>query len=266
METSGQTESQRSGMLTRAITLLELVASHADGIGVREAARRTGIDRSAVSRILTQFEEMGYVEQQHDRGVYGAGPRLFAMVAALAERDSLAKAAQPLLEDLVDRFNETCYVAARVGDQLVYRGKVDCDHTIRYVIELGKPFPLVGGASGFAILSGMPEEEREQILRGPLVAHTESSITDPDELRRLLDADRAQGYTFSPGRWVPNGAGIAAPFFDAGGRCAGAITLSSPMDRLRGRSIEEIGTAIHEAAATLSERLGYLSAADAEMA
>jgi DNA-binding IclR family transcriptional regulator len=254
------TESQRSGMLSRAITLLELVASHADGIGVREAARRTGIDRSAVSRILTQFEEMGYVEQQHDRGVYGAGPRLFAMVAALAERDSLAKAALPLLEDLVERFNETCYVAARVGDSLVYRGKVDCDHTIRYVIELGKPFPLVGGASGIAILSGMSADEREPIIQGPLVAHTDASITDPDELRRLLDADRAQGYTFSPGRWVPNGAGIAAPFFDAAGRCAGAITLSSPMDRLRGRSIEEIGTAIRQAAETLSERLGYLGA------
>jgi DNA-binding IclR family transcriptional regulator len=259
MDTSTQQmESQRSGMLSRAITLLELVASHSDGIGVREAARRTGIDRSAVSRILTQFEEMGYVEQQYDRGVYGAGPRLFAMVAALAERDSLAKAALPLLEDLVERFNETCYVSARVGDSLVYRGKVDCDHTIRYVIELGKPFPLVGGASGIAILSGMTEEEREPIIRGPLVAHTDASITDPDELRRLLDADRAQGYTYSPGRWVPNGAGIAAPFFDASGRCAGAITLSSPIDRLRGRSIEEIGRAVQEAAATLSERLGYL--------
>ena len=61
------------------------VAMQPDGIGVREAARRTGIDRSAVSRILTQFEEMGYIEQERERGLYRAGPQLFSLVAALAD-------------------------------------------------------------------------------------------------------------------------------------------------------------------------------------
>jgi DNA-binding IclR family transcriptional regulator len=78
---------QKSGMLARAITLLELVVTQADGIGVREAARRTGIDRSAVSRILTHFEELGYVDQEREGGVYG--PRattLFDGGSALRER------------------------------------------------------------------------------------------------------------------------------------------------------------------------------------
>jgi IclR helix-turn-helix domain len=74
--------------LPGALTLLEAVATHADGVGVREAARQTGIDRSAVSRILAQFEDLCYVEQNGARGVYTAGPGLFALVAALSERDS----------------------------------------------------------------------------------------------------------------------------------------------------------------------------------
>ena len=135
------TSAARPGMLARALTLFELVALQPDGIGVREAARRTGIDRSAVSRILTQFEEMGYIEQERERGLYRAGPQLFSLVAALAERDSLSRAARPFLHGLVDRFNETCYMAARQGDQLVFRAKVDCEHTIRYVIEIGKAVP-----------------------------------------------------------------------------------------------------------------------------
>lgn len=254
---------QKSGMLARAITLLELVAVHVDGIGVREAARRTGIDRSAVSRILTQFEELGYVEQRDERGVYAAGPRLFSIVAALAERDSLAKAAEPLLKQLVARFNETCYAVARVDDTLVYRAKVDCDNTIRYVIEMGKPFPLVSGASGMAILSGLTPDERERILAQPIVAHTEASLTDPDAVRAQVDEDRRLGYSYSPGRWVPNGGGVAAPFFDATGQCAGAITLSSPMDRLSKLSVPEVGAAVRAAADAVSERLGNLSIASA---
>jgi DNA-binding IclR family transcriptional regulator len=259
---SGENEpenGQKSGVLGRAITLLEVVSAHADGIGVREAARQTGIDRSAVSRILTQFEELGYVQQERERGVYAPGPSLFGLVAALSERDSLWKAAEPFLKSLVGRFNETCYIAARVGDELVFRGKVDCEHRIRYVIELGKPFPLVSGAAGTAILSGLAEEESDRILAGDLPPYTPQSITDREEYREQLRADRELGYTYSPGRWVRGGAGIAAPYFDASGRCAGAITLSCPADRLEFLQVEEVGQAVREAAAGLSRRLGFIA-------
>jgi IclR family acetate operon transcriptional repressor len=249
----------KSGMLARAITLLELVVTQTEGIGVREAARRTGIDRSAVSRILTHFEEMGYVDQERERGVYAAGPRLYSIVAALSARDSLARAAEPLLKELVARFNETCYAVAKVGDSLVFRAKVDCDNTIRYVIEMGKSFPLVSGASGMAILTAMEPEDRDRVLLEPVHQHTEVSITDPDALRVQLEEDIRLGYSYSPGRWVPNGGGVAAPFFDATGRCAGAITLSSPMDRLAKMSVPEIGAAVKEAAQRMSERLGNIS-------
>jgi IclR family acetate operon transcriptional repressor len=249
---------QRSSVLTRAITLLEVVAEHADGIGVRDAARQTGIDRSAVSRILAQFEELGYVEQGGSRGAYIAGPGLFALVAVLGEHDSLRKAAQPFLKDLVAQFNETCYVAARVDDTLVFRGKVDCEHRIRYVIELGKPFPLVGGAAATAILSGLPEDESDAILTGELPSFTPNSITDREEYRAQLRTDREIGYTYSPGRWVRGGAGIAAPYRDASGRVAGAIALSCPADRLEDLRVHEVGVAVAEACRGLSKRLGYI--------
>lgn len=249
---------QKSGVLARAITLLEIVCAHADGIGVREAARQTGIDRSAVSRILGQFEELGYVEQDGVRGVYAAGPSLFALVAALSERDSLWKAAEPFLKDLVARFNETCYVATRIGKELVFRGKVDCEHRIRYVIELGKPFPLVSGAAGTAIMSGMSEAESDEVLSGELPFYTPASITDRETFRKQLRTDRALGYTYSPGRWVRGGAGISAPYFDAAGQVAGAITLSCPADRLEDLRVEEAGQAVRAASQALSRRLGFI--------
>lgn len=256
--TRGSVDSgKKSGMLSRAIILLELVVTQVDGIGVREAARRTGIDRSAVSRILTHFEELGYVDQKGEGGVYAAGPRLYSIVAALSARDSIAKAAEPLLRELVRRFNETCYAVALVDDTLVFRAKVDCDNTIRYVIEMGKAFPLVSGASGMAILSALPMADRDRILSQPVTQHTKVSITDPDALRAQLDEDNRLGYSYSPGRWVPNGGGVAAPFFDATGRCAGAVTLSSPMDRLAMLSVPEIGAAVRDVADRLSGRLGY---------
>jgi DNA-binding IclR family transcriptional regulator len=248
----------RPGVLDRAVVLLELVAEHEGGIGVREAARQTGIDRSAVSRILAQLEELGWVEQSGERGVYSVGSRLFALVAVLRDRDSLWNAARPILQGLVDVYNESCYLAVRQHHRLVFRDKIDCDQTIRYVLELGKPFRLTTGAAGTAILCGMPASEVELVFSEGLERHAPNSITDVREFRETLERDRQQGYSLSCGRWVRNGAGIASPFFDASGACVGAVTMSLPEDRLELLPVEKVGQAILDAGRKLSRRLGYL--------
>jgi IclR family acetate operon transcriptional repressor len=251
-------EDKRPGVLDRAVVLLELVAANEAGIGVREAARQTGVDRSAVSRILAQLEEIGWVEQAGERGVYTAGPRLFSLVAVLRDRDSLWNAARPILQEIVDVYNETCYLAVREHHRLVFREKIDCDQPIRYVLELGKPFRLTTGAAGTAILSGMPTSEVELVFAEGLERSTPNSITDVAEYRETLERDRRLGYSVSRGRWVRNGAGVAAPFFDATGSCAGAVTLSLPADRLELLPVEKVGRAVRDAAHQLSRRLGYV--------
>lgn len=248
-----------SSVVWRAVTLLELL-THEESIGVREAARRTGIDRSAVSRLLAQFEQLGYVEQAGDRGVYTVGPKLFSIAAALRARDSLWRAAEPILRNLVARHDETVYLAVRTGRSVVFRNKVDCQQTIRYVVELGKAFPLTSGAAGTAILSGLPAVEVEEILAEGYERYTDTSFTDDATYRRQLAVDREQGYSVSIGRWVRNGAGVAAPFFDARGDCAGALTLSCPADRLEPATIPSIGRSMHDAAIELSRRLGWTAA------
>lgn len=247
----------RGGVLDRAMLLLETVSAHEQGIGVREAARRTGIDRSAVSRILVQLEQLGWVEQSGERGVYMAGSRLFSMVAVLRDRDGLWNAARPIVRELVDLYNETVYLAVREHHRLVFRNKIDCDQTIRYVLELGKPFRLTTGAAGTAILCGLPTSEVELVFAEGLERYAPNSITDVGEYRETLERDRKLGYSVSRGRWVRNGAGVSAPFFDATGSCAGALTLSCPRDRLDLLPVEKVGESIRDGARKLSRRLGY---------
>lgn len=241
----------------RVVTLLGLVARHEGGIGARDAERATGIDRSAVSRIFRQLESVGWAEQVDDRGTYTAGPQLFAAAAAVRQRDSLWRAAAPLLHELTDRFDETTYVARRRDHQVVFQDKVECSQTIRYVVELNQPFPLTTGAAGRAILSALSRNEIEQIVADGLHAYTPTTITDPDKYRTQLDRDRRLGYAYSKSGWVPRGAGVASPFFDAAGTCSGAITVSAPIDRLTPTAVRSIGPAVRDAARRLSNRLGY---------
>jgi IclR family acetate operon transcriptional repressor len=240
----------------RAITLLELVSRSDGGVGVREAARLTGIDRSAVSRLLTQLEELGWVSQERERGLYTVGPRLFAVGAAVRARDNLWNAAEPILQRVVDRHGETCYLTVRQDRQVVFREKVDCSHRIRYVVELGTSFDLTTGAAGRAILSGMSDDDVDAVLGAGLLPHTARTITDPEEYRRQIAEDRRLGYSVSVRRWIEDGAGVASPFFDAAGDVVGALTLSCPADRLADDLVPEIGRTMLEASRQLSERLG----------
>jgi DNA-binding IclR family transcriptional regulator len=241
----------------RVVTLLGLVGRHDGGIGVREAERITGIDRSAVSRILRQLESLDWVEQVDDRGTYAVGREMFAVAAAVRQRDSLWLAASPLLHALTERFNETTYLTRRIDRQVVFEGKVDCSQPIRYVVELNKPFPLTTGAAGRTILSALPRDDIDDVIAQGLPAYTSTSITDPDKYRAQLDRDRRLGYAYSKSGWIERGAGVASPFFAASGSCIGAITLSAPIDRLAPTAVRSIGPAVRDAAQQLSLRLGY---------
>lgn len=243
----------------KVIRVLEgIAASGVPGVGVRELARDTGIDRSAVSRICAQLAPLGMVEKSLVSGRYIVGPRFFALAALVHASDGVWVAAEPILRRLAEPLNETCYLTTLAGHEFIFRDKVDCDRTIRYVIELGQPQPLHVGASGRAILSGMTEEQFEEAIAAlELLAVTDKTVTDADELRRLAATDRKRGYSVSRGERVVGGSAIAAPYFDSYGRCLGSITLTAPVERLPRKHEPEVAQAVRAAAEALSARLGY---------
>lgn len=251
-------DAPRSSAAWKIVNLLEAVAANEQGIGVRELARVTGIDKSAISRLLSQLQAMGVVEQPETTGRFSIGPRLFALSATIRGRDNLWKAAEPIFLALVEKFQETCYLATREGYNVVFREKIDCDQVVRYVIELGQTSPLHAGAGGRAILAGMPPDEFEAFLTDTeLVPLTSGTITDPQELRHQISEDRRRSYSVSMGERVAGGSAVAAPYFTADGSCRGSIVFTCPRERFDVRRIPEIADAVVAASQELSARLGF---------
>lgn len=247
----------------KVVLVLEVLAAQ-DAIGVREAARAIGMDKSAVSRLLEQFAHLGLAERDPASGRFRAGPRLFALGATVLGRDSLWQAAEPIVRRLSGRFNETCYLAAREGDEVVFREKIDCDHHVRYVIDSGERGRLHAGAGGRAVLAGLPPDELAEVLDRiellPLTGHT---LTDREALRRVVEEDRRRGYSLSVGERIVGGAAVAAPYFVASGRCRGSIVYTCPDVRFDVGRVDEIAEAVVAAARELSARLGHVAAPDA---
>lgn len=245
-------------IVSKTIPILEAVATADEGIGVREVARRTGIDKSAVSRLFKQLEDLHVVEQSGSSGRFHVGSRLSALAAMVRDRGSLWREAEPLIRQLVDRFEETCYLVLRDGAQVRFKERIECRKTIRYVIEHDDTSPLHAGAAGRAILAGMTEDEvREYLAAGDIVRVTDKTIVDPDELLETSRRDRKQGYAASVGERVVGGAGVAAPFFRADGFCIGAVLWTCPAERFSPDALPDVSAALVAVAEKLSSRLGY---------
>jgi IclR family acetate operon transcriptional repressor len=238
------------------VTVIEAVVDAGEPVGPRGLARVTGIDRSAVSRILQQLAELSVLDR-HPEG-YVPGPRLFTLARVLGAQDTLPNAVRPILEGLVEKFDETCYVCTLLGNSAVFLYEVQSSHPLRLVVELGKAVPIHAGAAGRAILSGMPAEEARRILgKGPLPAITPNTIRS---VRRLLEQaveDGRRGYSYSREERVEGGTSVAAPFFDHSGHCQGSVVFTAPLTRFDPTRVEAVGRQVAAAAAELSERLGY---------
>ncbi len=257
-EPPGQSRNPRAiGSVARVVRLLEAVATTDMNSGVRALARESGIDKSAVSRLLRQLTELDVLEPSDVAGRYHIGPRFFAIARAVSSRDELGRAARPILEGLVARFNETTYLAVREREDVLFREKVECYQPIRYVIDMSRPSPLHAGSAGRAILAALDDDQFESVVAGlSLEAVTPQTITDAAELRRRRAEDRQRGYTVSIAERSVGGCGVAAPFFGPDGRCLGSIVITMPQIRFSAAKVQLWGAAMVAAAGQLSQRLG----------
>lgn len=247
----------RQRLAERIVLIIEGVVDAGQPVGPRGLARALGIDRSAVARTLQQLADLGILERAS--AGYGPGARLFTLGRVLGALDTLPNAVGPILQELVDRFNETCYLCALHGDVAMFIYEVQSSQPLRLVVELGKPVSLHAGAGGRAILAGLPPTRARSILEGArLQQDMPDTITDLDALIRLAAADADRGYSLSRQERVEGGSAIAAPFYDHSGECQGSVVFTAPLTRLADDRVDEIGQAVKRAAQELSERLGFV--------
>lgn len=242
-------------LLDRTVLVIEAVVAANEPVGPRALARRTGVDRSAVGRILQHLVTLEMLVTKD--GTYSPGPRLFMLGRVLSALDTLPTAAAAALATLVEAFDETSYVCMLRGRAAVFLYEHQSSKPLRYVVELGRPVPLYAGAAGRAILAGLSEQAAIDVMGDdPLTPLTEHTITNLPDLMARRASDREVGISISEGERVEGGAAIAAPIFDSAGLCQGSVVLTCPLSRFENYDRVAIGEAVRTAATTLSARLG----------
>jgi DNA-binding IclR family transcriptional regulator len=223
----------------RAAALLEAIAGSAGPRTAPELAELCGLNRSTAWRLLATLEEEGLVDRDPASNRYSIGPAATRLAAAAT--DSLPRAARPHLEELSRRTGETVSLAVPRRLQLVYVDQVQAPHVMA-ADWLGRAVPLHATSTGKALLATLPPEELDAALTQSLLPFTDSTITDPAELREELARTRRRGYAVSRGELEAALWGASAPVRDREQRAIAVVSVWGAEARLKGR-LDELGRA-----------------------
>lgn len=202
--------------------------------GLREIARGVRMHPSTVHRLLSMLEAENLIRQDATSGRYALGLEFMRLSWLVARKRTIADAAQPCLRALAEATSETALFGVYDGSrkQMMYVATVESQQAIRHVMKLQEWLPIHGGATGWALMAFLPEEEQEAIYSGPLPALTENTITDPSKLREVISEVRSRGYAVGSGGRISGAAGVAAPVFDSTGTVLGVAGIGLPAHRL----------------------------------
>ena len=162
-----------------AARLLAAFAPADRELGVTELARRLGLAKSTVHRLLTTLTREGLVERATDRGHYRLGLRLYELGARVPSRADLHLVAVGAVDELLSRTGESVHIAVLDGLDIVVVERRETLATLRLANRLGCRHPAHATSAGKVLLAYLPLAERSALLdRQALVAATPYTITD----------------------------------------------------------------------------------------
>jgi IclR family transcriptional regulator, KDG regulon repressor len=241
-----------------AARLLKAFLTREESIGVSELARRLGLGKSNVHRLLTTLVAEGLVEQDPRTGGYRLGIVMFELGEAVKVHLDLHAAAGPVLAQLREQTGESSQVGVLDGDEVVYVDRLESAHSLRLFTETGRRVPAHCTSSGKILLAHRPEADRERFLStAELPKLTPHTITDPAALRAELVTVRARGWAEAVNERELGVASIAAPIRDIHGEVVAAISIGAPLARFGAVPRRRIARALVEAGEAVSRRLGW---------
>jgi DNA-binding IclR family transcriptional regulator len=239
-----------ASVLGKVVTVLEAFSADDSGVSFAELQRRTGLPKATLHRIARDLVAARLLTRID--GDYHLGSYLFDLGMRASVERTLLEVATPFLEDLYERTHETVHLGLREGAEIVYVAKFGGHRQVVSPSRIGGRMPLHSTAIGKALLAWAPEEERIEVLSGPLRRLTPRTVTAPGTLRQQLDRIKETGVSFEYEESRAGVVCVAAPVLDPDDRPVAAISVAGLVTRFRPA---EHAASVHAAAAGIAATL-----------
>ena len=233
----------------RAFAIIEVIA--AEPCGLSETARRVGLPKSTVARLMATLEAVGGVERVGQR--YHLGPAVAGLTAGAADSMGLIALASPYLEQLAVETEEAAGLSIADGDRMHTIAQVDVDRTVQARDWTGEIALIHSVPSGLIMMAEWPEERLARYLDQPLEKSTSKTLVETARIEGRLEAIRKQGFAWGKEEFHEGINSVAAPVRDGSGGIVAAVHVHGPAFRFPEPGTEEtIGDTVAKKADRLS--------------
>ena len=237
-----------------ALQLIERVAE-LQPIGASDIARRVGLPKATVHRLLLALESFGWLERDGGtRPLWTVSMRPIAIGGRAIERKSgLRMAALSIMDALRHQTGETVHLGLLDGENVVLIERIDGIKSVNIFLPVGTSWDLSWSSSGKTILAHLPPEQQESYLQTPRYRRkSETDIIPAAELAEELAQIREQGFAISIGRPPAASSSIGTAIFDKRGYAFAGLSITGAANRLRRDELLALAPPLLEAARRIS--------------
>lgn len=245
------------GSLERGLNVLQTLGDRPEGLTLTDVATRIGLTRATARRFLLTLVELGFVQQE--RRLFTLTPKILSLGVSYLNNRPIWQSAEPAMQDLARRVNESCSAAVLDGSEVVYVARVAGKRIMSVNITIGSRLPALATSMGRVLLSNLSPTALHAFLgKARIDRFTEHTIIDRDALFAEIGEVRAHGYAIVDQELEIGLRSIAVPLRDRAGRAFAGLNVSTqsarvpretlihdflPLMRETARRIEEFHTA-----------------------
>jgi DNA-binding IclR family transcriptional regulator len=242
--------------LERGLRMLGEFSRDTRVIGAPEFARRLGLPRSTVFRLLATLENLGYLERAGND--YRLGVAVLRLGFEYLSSLELTELGQPVLQRLCDAIRYPCNLVVRDGRSIVYVAKVTPPTPFSSAVRVGTRLPAHATVLGRILLEDLTLADLRALYpEEHLEVFSSSTPKTVLELFDMVEVDRERGYVLGEGFFESSISTIAAPVRDDTGHIVAALGATIPSGHIDGDRIDGLVQRVRASADELSGLLNH---------
>jgi len=214
--------------VAKAFRVLEAFDARHPQMTLSQIAERTDLDLSGAQRFAHTLHVLGYLAKDPRTRQFELSVKSLDLAYQFTRTSRLVDRAMPVLQHLSKETEETVNLTVLDGTKIAFISRFLSRHVLNTDVTIGTRLPAYCMAPGRAILSRLPPEELDAVLKASdIKAHTHNTITDPQALRDIIGQARLQGYATAFEELYHGDASIAAPVLGANMQVIGAVSVAA---------------------------------------
>jgi IclR family pca regulon transcriptional regulator len=224
--------------LARGLAVIKAFSDHRRAMTIAQLSQKTGIPRAAVRRCLYTLKQLGYADSEANNFFLKSG--ILALGYAFLSSTPLTVAAQPYLNELSHRLNESCVLAVLEQNEVMYVARSHSSRVLSLSLNTGSRLPAYCTSLGRVLLAGLSATQLDRYFSSVvLTPHTERTIISEQKLRDILFEVRQRGFAVVEEEMETGLRSIAVPVRGASGATVAALSIGAQVGRISRDEIED---------------------------